>query len=146
MNDANESTDTNDTNDSTGRDSDNEVRQEVRVSLILSPEHSVPVPARFSYLVDDPYAVHVTFHLGQDVPVTWVFARELLVEESEPGADSYSTFARVLPPQHFRVGSVGLRASWGASRPRRVTVVLRFVTARRCGVHEAARQRRRSRS
>ena len=57
-----------------------EILAELRVSLILSPEHSVPVPARFSYRVDDPYAVHVTFHLGQDTPVTWVFARELLVE------------------------------------------------------------------
>jgi hypothetical protein len=57
-----------------------EVREEVRVNLILSPERSVPVPARFRYLADDPYAVHVTFHLGQDSPVTWVFARDLLVE------------------------------------------------------------------
>ena len=33
-----------------------EVREEVRVNLILSPERSVPVPARFRYLADDPYA------------------------------------------------------------------------------------------
>jgi hypothetical protein len=57
-----------------------EIHQDLRVSLLLSPEHSVPVPARFSYLVGDPYAVHITFHLGQESPVTWVFARELLVE------------------------------------------------------------------
>ena len=61
-------------------DSESEICQELRVSLILSPEHGVPVPARFSYRADDPYAVHVTFHLDQDAPVTWVFARELLVE------------------------------------------------------------------
>ncbi|MEY9965785.1 hypothetical protein ABIA33_003835 [Streptacidiphilus sp. MAP12-16] len=57
-----------------------EVRQELRVNLILSPERSVPVPARLTYRASDPYAVHITFHLGQDCPVTWVFARELLVE------------------------------------------------------------------
>lgn len=57
-----------------------EICQQLPVSLILSPEHSVPVPARLSYRADDPYAVHITFHLGQDSPVTWVFARELLVE------------------------------------------------------------------
>ncbi|MFC1429120.1 SsgA family sporulation/cell division regulator [Streptacidiphilus sp. N1-3] len=61
-------------------DSETEICQELRVSLILSPERSIPVPARLSYRVDDPYAVHITFHLGQDTPVTWVFARELLVE------------------------------------------------------------------
>jgi hypothetical protein len=57
-----------------------EVSEELRIRLILSPERSVPVPARLRYLVDDPFAVHITFHLGQDSPVTWVFARELLVE------------------------------------------------------------------
>lgn len=57
-----------------------EINEELRIRLILSPERSVPVPARLSYLVDDPFAVHITFHLGQDSPVTWVFARELLVE------------------------------------------------------------------
>jgi hypothetical protein len=77
VNDANESTEA---NDSTGLGGDTDTCQELRVNLILSPQHSVPVPARFSYLADDPYAVHVTFHLGQDTPVTWVFARELLVE------------------------------------------------------------------
>jgi len=61
-------------------DSESEICQELRVSLILSPERSIPVPARFSYRADDPYAVRVTFHLDQDAPVTWVFARELLVE------------------------------------------------------------------
>jgi hypothetical protein len=57
-----------------------EICQQLPVNLILSPEHSVPVPARLSYRAEDPYAVHITFHLGQDSPVTWVFARELLVE------------------------------------------------------------------
>ena len=56
------------------------VDQELTVQLVLSPERSLPVPALLAYCADDPYAVHVTFHLGQDSPVTWVFARELLVE------------------------------------------------------------------
>jgi len=57
-----------------------EVRQELTVSLVLGPERSVPVPALLSYRASDPYAVHITFHLGQDTPVTWVFARDLLIE------------------------------------------------------------------
>ncbi|MEZ0068413.1 hypothetical protein ABIA32_004438 [Streptacidiphilus sp. MAP12-20] len=56
------------------------VQQELTVQLVLSPERGVPVPALLMYCADDPYAVHVTFHLGQDSPVTWVFSRELLVE------------------------------------------------------------------
>ena len=56
------------------------VQQELTVQLVLSPERSLPVPALLAYCWEDPYAVHVTFHLGQDSPVTWVFARELLVE------------------------------------------------------------------
>ncbi|MFE6865387.1 SsgA family sporulation/cell division regulator [Kitasatospora sp. NPDC057692] len=56
------------------------VEHELELNLVLSPEHSVPVPARLSYGVHDPYAVHITFHLDTGSPVTWVFARELLVE------------------------------------------------------------------
>lgn len=56
------------------------VEHELELSLVLSPERSVAVPARLSYDARDPYAVHITFHLGSDAPVTWVFARELLVE------------------------------------------------------------------
>ncbi|WP_432105005.1 SsgA family sporulation/cell division regulator [Streptomyces sp. bgisy091] len=58
----------------------NAVERELEVKLVLSPERSVPVPARLSYFTDDPYAVHVTFHIGSETPVHWTFARELLVE------------------------------------------------------------------
>ncbi|MEU1127655.1 SsgA family sporulation/cell division regulator [Streptomyces sp. NPDC005899] len=53
---------------------------ELELMLVLSPERSVPVPARLSYLTDDPYAVHIAFHIGSEAPVHWTFARELLVE------------------------------------------------------------------
>ncbi|MFC8450769.1 SsgA family sporulation/cell division regulator [Kitasatospora sp. NPDC057223] len=56
------------------------VEHELELNLVLSPEHSVPVPARLSYGSHDPFAVHITFHLDTGTPVTWVFARELLVE------------------------------------------------------------------
>lgn len=56
------------------------VERELELSLVLSPERSVPVPARLVYRTDDPYAVHITFHIGSDHPVHWTFARELLVE------------------------------------------------------------------
>ncbi|MCX2925211.1 SsgA family sporulation/cell division regulator [Streptomyces sp. NEAU-W12] len=56
------------------------VEHEVELRLILSPERDVPVPTLFGYRTDDPYAVHLTFHLGSGQPVHWTFARELLIE------------------------------------------------------------------
>lgn len=56
------------------------VERELEIQLILSPERSIPVPARLSYRTDDPYAVRITFHINSDHPVNWTFARELLVE------------------------------------------------------------------
>ena len=56
------------------------VERELELNLVLSPERSIPVPAQFVYRTDDPYAVHITFHIGSDHTVHWTFARELLVE------------------------------------------------------------------
>ncbi|MEU4487955.1 SsgA family sporulation/cell division regulator [Streptomyces purpurascens] len=56
------------------------VERELELRLVLSPERRIPVPARLGYLTDDPYAVHVTFHIDTQHPVHWTFARELLVE------------------------------------------------------------------
>ncbi|WP_329410431.1 SsgA family sporulation/cell division regulator [Streptomyces sp. NBC_00704] len=56
------------------------VERELELRLILSPERGIPVPARLGYRSDDPFAVHVTFHIDSQTPVAWTFARELLVE------------------------------------------------------------------
>ncbi|MEU6660993.1 SsgA family sporulation/cell division regulator [Streptomyces sp. NPDC046821] len=56
------------------------VERELELRLVLSPERSIPVPARLTYRTDDPYAVHIAFHIGSEYPVNWTFARELLVE------------------------------------------------------------------
>ncbi|MEV5435871.1 SsgA family sporulation/cell division regulator [Streptomyces sp. NPDC052682] len=56
------------------------VERELELRLVLSPAHGVPVPARLGYRSDDPYAVHVTFHIDSGRPVHWTFARDLLVE------------------------------------------------------------------
>lgn len=56
------------------------VERELEVSLVLSPERSTPVAARLTYRTDDPFAVHMDFHLGMSSTVHWVFARELLTE------------------------------------------------------------------
>ncbi|MER7723104.1 SsgA family sporulation/cell division regulator [Streptomyces sp. NPDC096323] len=59
---------------------DTVVERELELKLVLSPERSIPVPARLSYRAEDPYAVHIAFHIGSDAPVHWTFARDLLVE------------------------------------------------------------------
>ncbi len=56
------------------------VERELETDLVLSPERSIPVPSRLTYRTADPYAVHLTFHVTSDRPVTWTFARDLLVE------------------------------------------------------------------
>ncbi|MEU3414037.1 MULTISPECIES: SsgA family sporulation/cell division regulator [unclassified Streptomyces] len=56
------------------------VERELELGLVLAPGHSVPVPARLTYRSDDPYAVHIAFHIDSEQPVHWTFARELLVE------------------------------------------------------------------
>ncbi|MFG2604297.1 SsgA family sporulation/cell division regulator [Streptomyces sp. NPDC048514] len=56
------------------------VERELELKLILSPERSIPVPARLGYRSEDPYAVHITFHINSEHPVDWTFARDLLVE------------------------------------------------------------------
>jgi hypothetical protein len=56
------------------------VERELEMRLVLSPECGVPVAARLGYRTDDPYAVHLDFHVDSDHPVHWTFARELLVE------------------------------------------------------------------
>ncbi|MET9970605.1 SsgA family sporulation/cell division regulator [Streptomyces sp. NPDC006356] len=56
------------------------VERELEMRLILSPERGIPVPARLSYHSDDPYAVHIAFHINSEQPVHWTFSRDLLVE------------------------------------------------------------------
>ncbi|MGW1540526.1 SsgA family sporulation/cell division regulator [Streptomyces sp. NPDC002309] len=56
------------------------VERELELRLILSPERGIGVPARLAYRTDDPYAVHISFHINSEHPVNWAFARELLVE------------------------------------------------------------------
>ncbi|MER5493017.1 SsgA family sporulation/cell division regulator [Streptomyces sp. NPDC002454] len=56
------------------------VERELELRLVLSPERSIPVPALLAYRTEDPFAVHVTFHIGTAHPVNWTFSRELLIE------------------------------------------------------------------
>ncbi|MGW6915516.1 SsgA family sporulation/cell division regulator [Kitasatospora sp. NPDC054939] len=50
------------------------------MNLVVSDELSFRITVDAEYDPADPYAVRFTFHLPGDAPVTWVFARELLLD------------------------------------------------------------------
>ncbi|MFC5642953.1 MULTISPECIES: SsgA family sporulation/cell division regulator [Kitasatospora] len=58
----------------------NTVQAHVVMHLVVSDELSFRILVDLEYDAEDPYAVAFTFHLPGDAPVTWVFARELLVD------------------------------------------------------------------
>src|SRR5262249_61946078 len=54
------------------------VAAELGLKLVV-PEHGgVPLTASLCYRDDDPYAIRMSFHVGMDDPVEWLFARDLL--------------------------------------------------------------------
>ncbi|TDQ51623.1 SsgA family sporulation/cell division regulator [Actinorugispora endophytica] len=58
--------------------SDITATSELGLRLIVPDRAAVPLAARLDYTADDPYAIKVAFHVGEDEPVEWIFARELL--------------------------------------------------------------------
>ncbi|MFF0295493.1 SsgA family sporulation/cell division regulator [Kitasatospora sp. NPDC004615] len=56
------------------------VQAHMAMRLVVSSELSFRILADLEYDGGDPFAVRCTFHLPGDEPVTWVFARELLVD------------------------------------------------------------------
>ena len=54
------------------------VSAEVGLRLVVPDRTTVPLLATLEYAADDPYALRVAFHVGDDDPVEWIFARELL--------------------------------------------------------------------
>ncbi|GAA3746391.1 SsgA family sporulation/cell division regulator [Salinactinospora qingdaonensis] len=58
--------------------SDTTASAELGLRLIVPDRPAVPLVARLDYTADDPYAIKVSFHVGEDDPVEWIFARELL--------------------------------------------------------------------
>ncbi|MFG2819529.1 SsgA family sporulation/cell division regulator [Kitasatospora sp. NPDC048365] len=56
------------------------VQAHMVMHLVASTELSFRIVVDLEYDADDPFAVALTFHLPGDAPVTWVFARELMVD------------------------------------------------------------------
>lgn len=58
--------------------SDTTASAELGLRLVVPDSTAVPLVAQVDYTADDPYAIKVAFHTGEDEPVEWIFARELL--------------------------------------------------------------------
>lgn len=55
------------------------VAREIEMRILLADGGSLPLQCALSYSVSDPYAVTAAFRSGDGV-VSWVFARELLLD------------------------------------------------------------------
>jgi len=54
------------------------VSAEFGLRLVVPDRTTVPLLARLEYAADDPYAIRMAFFVGNDEPVEWIFARDLL--------------------------------------------------------------------
>ncbi|GLZ05703.1 sporulation-specific cell division protein SsgB [Actinomadura sp. NBRC 104412] len=54
------------------------VSAELGLRLVVPDRTTVPLLAGMEYAADDPYAIRMAFYVGEDEPVEWIFARELL--------------------------------------------------------------------
>jgi Streptomyces sporulation and cell division protein, SsgA len=54
------------------------ISAELSLRLVVPDRTTVPLLATVEYTANDPYALRVAFHVGNDEPVEWIFARELL--------------------------------------------------------------------
>ncbi|MGW2254251.1 SsgA family sporulation/cell division regulator [Kitasatospora sp. NPDC001660] len=58
---------------------DQELALYIDLEAVACPGLLVSLPARLRYRREDPYAVSLDTHVDLDEPITWIFARELLV-------------------------------------------------------------------
>jgi hypothetical protein len=59
-------------------DSSTTISAELGLRLVVPDRTTVPLLAAVEYAADDPYAIRMSFYVGNDEPVEWIFARELL--------------------------------------------------------------------
>ena len=50
------------------------VAAELGLRLVVPERGGVPLTASLRYRCDDPYAIRMSFHIGMDDPVEWLFA------------------------------------------------------------------------
>lgn len=64
------------------------VSTQLALWLVAPGSRAVPLVANLHYTATDPYAIRMTFHVGVDEPVEWIFSRDLLaVGATDPVGD-----------------------------------------------------------
>ncbi|WP_069813666.1 SsgA family sporulation/cell division regulator [Streptomyces sp. TP-A0874] len=90
------------------------IHAELMMSFLVSEELSFRIPVELEYDPLDPYAVRLTFHLPGDTPVTWSFARDLLLDGlCAPTGDGD---VRVSPASPGMLSDVFIRLQVGEER------------------------------
>lgn len=92
------------------------VSAELGLSLVV-PEHgAVPLVASLDYCADDPYAIKMSFHVGTEEPVEWIFARELLAAGIEGPAGEGDVQAWPDDTEGSDVLNIALSSPFGEAR------------------------------
>ncbi|MET9292170.1 SsgA family sporulation/cell division regulator [Streptomyces sp. NPDC003077] len=90
------------------------VQAEVIMSFLVSEELAFRIPVELTFDSADPYAIHFTFDLPGDAPVTWAFGRELLLDGlSRPSGEGD---VRIAPSTAGRLGDVFIGLQVGDER------------------------------
>jgi hypothetical protein len=92
------------------------VSAELGLTLVVPGHGSVPLVASLSYSADDPYAVHLAFHVGTDEPVEWTFARELLATGLTCPAGEGDVRVWPASPGRREVLNIALSSPFGQAR------------------------------
>ncbi|WP_411143195.1 SsgA family sporulation/cell division regulator [Streptomyces sp. x-80] len=90
------------------------VQAEVIMSFLVSEELAFRIPVELDFDSADPYAIRLTFDLPGDVPVTWTFSRELLLDGlSRPSGEGD---VRIEPSSAEYLSDVFISLQVGAER------------------------------
>ncbi|MFE7114724.1 SsgA family sporulation/cell division regulator, partial [Streptomyces sp. NPDC057654] len=90
------------------------VQAEVTMTFLVSEELAFRIPVELTYDSNDPYAITFTFHLPGDAPVTWAFARELLLDGlSQPSGEGD---VHIAPASSEHLSDVFIRLQVGGEK------------------------------
>lgn len=87
------------------------ISAELSLRLVVPDRTTVPLHATVEYAADDPYALRVAFHVGNDEPVEWIFARELLTVGIVRRVGNGDV--RVWPTEDHRTINIALSSPFG---------------------------------
>ena len=89
------------------------VAAELGLKLVV-PEHGgVPLTASLCYRDDDPYAIRMSFHVGMEDPVEWLFARDLLAVGMQTPVGDGDVRVWPAPPGDGDVLNISLSSPFG---------------------------------